>query len=116
MARLLVRGAQQVGQRGVGAVQEPEDVQLDHLLPLGQWRIDNGAEQHHTGVVDQRVETAELADRAGDGIRRLAFVGDVALQHQCRAARRADRGRDLFEAVLSARHECHRGAVRGERN
>ena len=55
-------GAQQVGQRGVRAAQQPLDVDRQHPLPFLQRRVDGRAEQHHAGVVDQRVQPAELVD------------------------------------------------------
>ena len=65
-------------------------VELDHPLPLRQGRADRRAEQHHAGVVDERVEAAQLGDRPLDGVGRLLLVGDVGLQHQRRAALVAD--------------------------
>jgi hypothetical protein len=45
------------------------------------WLASSGhrAEQHHAGVVDERVKTARLGDRALHGGGRLRLVGDVGL-------------------------------------
>jgi hypothetical protein len=58
LARAVGGGVQQVGQRGVRAVQQAEHVELNHLLPLRQRRVGGRAEQHHAGVVDERVQPA----------------------------------------------------------
>ena len=50
-------------ERRVGAVQQPVHVERHHLLPLLDRRVDDRAEQHHAGVVDQGVEPTEVVDR-----------------------------------------------------
>jgi hypothetical protein len=47
----------------VRAVEQAQHVELHHLLPLRQRRAGHRAEQHHAGVVDERVKTAQLGDR-----------------------------------------------------
>ena len=54
------------------------------------------------GVVDQRVEPAQLGDRALHRAGRLLLVGDVALQHQRGAALVADAGGERLQPVLAA--------------
>ena len=84
------------------AVEKAEDVELDHLFPLGERGVDDRAEQHHAGVVDQRVQTPELTDGPCDGRGGLVLVGDIALQYQCRASATANFARDRFESVFAA--------------
>ena len=45
------------------AVEEAEDVELDHPAPLLHRRADDGPEEHDAGVVDQGVEAAERGHR-----------------------------------------------------
>ena len=66
-ARLALGGAQQVRQRRVRDVQQPLEVERDHPVPLLDRGVDDGAEQHHAGVVDHGVQPAELLRRALDG-------------------------------------------------
>jgi len=103
------------GRASCAQYSRPEHVELDHLLPLLQRRADRLAEQHHAGVVDERVEPAELGHRALNGTGRLLLVGDVALQHQRGAAPVADAGRERLHPVLAPCRQCHRRAVIRER-
>jgi hypothetical protein len=75
-------GAHQMRQRRVGAIQQAEHVEFHHLRPLGQRRPGRRAEQHDPGVVNQRIQAAQLGGRPlhrGGG---RPLIGDVALQHQ----------------------------------
>jgi hypothetical protein len=47
-------------QRGVGAVQDAEEVHVDHPPPLGRVGALDWPEQHDAGVVDQGVQGAEV--------------------------------------------------------
>ena len=91
-------------QRVVGAVEEPEAVDLDHPPPLARVGALERAEQHHAGVVDQAVEPAELGVRGLDQRPGLLLVGDVGLDRDRRAAvgvdprRRASSRRSLRRA------------------
>jgi hypothetical protein len=72
--------------------------------------VEDRAQQHHAGVVDDDVDAAELARGALDGRLRLLAVGDVGLDRQP-----ADVGGQRVEAVLAPRDPRHRRALRGER-
>ena len=69
-------------QRRVRAVQEAEQVHLDHPAPLARVGADHGPEQHHAGVVDEHVEPAQLLLGARDERVRLCLVGDVGLDRE----------------------------------
>src|SRR5438128_786442 len=69
--------SQQVGEGGVRAVEEAEEVHVHHLFPLLEGRTDGGAEQHHPGVVHEDVEPPKLGDGALDGGGGLGLIGDV---------------------------------------
>ena len=71
------------GKRGVRAVEQPEQVEVDHALPLLERRIDDRPEEHDAGVVDQRVQAAQLRHRGGDGA--LASAGSVTSASTTRA-------------------------------
>src|SRR5207247_8836777 len=75
--RAVLGGPYQLRQGGVGAVEQTQQVDVHHLLPLLEGGPGDGAEQHHARVVDQRVEATELPHRALDGVLGLAGVGDV---------------------------------------
>jgi len=76
---------------------------------------DDRAEQHHAGVVDERVQAAHLGDRPLDGVSRLAFVGHVGLDGESSASPLADGGGDLFEPILPSGGERHGRALCAQR-
>ena len=82
VARVVTSSVKEVGHGRVRAVEQTKHVDLHHPLPLLQRRAGRRAEQHHPGVVDERVETAQfghgLLNRRGG----LLLVSDVGLQHQ----------------------------------
>ena len=87
----------------MGGVEEAEQVDLDHPLPFLDRGVDDRAEQHHAGVVDER-------RRAGPAPRRLRptarlgllAVGDVGLDRQRRAAGVGDlRGQRLSRSAAA---------------
>ena len=67
-------------------------------------------EQHHAGVVDHRVEPAELVDGAPDRLRRLLAVGDVGLDREHPPARLLDLRGERVEPVLAPRGDRDRRA------
>ena len=69
--------------------------------------VEGGAEQHDTGVVDQRVEAAENADRALDRVGGLLGVGDVGFQDQHGPAVATDVGGDRLQRVLGRQFRSH---------
>ena len=103
-----------MGDGGVGAVEHPADVDLDHPPPLLQRCADGGAEQHYACVVDQHVEPAELPDRALDRRLRLLRLAHVRLDRHGRAADVADALREVLQAIRSARCDRHGGSSLGE--
>ena len=73
-------------QRRVGAVEEPEQVDVDHRPPLVRVGALDRAQQHHAGVVDQDVEAAHLLGGAVDERAGRGLVADVDLECASRAA------------------------------
>ena len=51
-------------QRGMGHEHQPEQVGVDHANPFARVRGLDRTEQHHTRVVDEDVQAAELVHRA----------------------------------------------------
>jgi hypothetical protein len=115
LARPVLRGTQQMRQCRVRAVEQAQHVELHHLLPLRQGRADHRTEQHHAGVVDERVKTAQFGDRALHRAGRLLLVGDVALQHQRGAALVPDVAGERFQPVPAPGRQRHRRALGGQR-
>jgi len=107
-------GREQVRERRLGAVEQPEDVDLDHPLPLLDGRALDRPEQHHARVVDEDVEPAELVDGPLHGRLRLLALRDVGLDHERGAARVAQLRGQRVEALLAPRHERDGGAAGGE--
>ena len=99
-ARLVLGGREQMRERGVGDVEQALEVERDHPVPLLDRRVDDRAEQHHAGVVDDDVEPAELGDGALDGGDRLVAVGDVGLDREP-----AELAGERVEPVLAPRGE-----------
>ena len=102
-------------QRRVGAVEEAEQVDVDHPPPLlGVGALDR-AQQHHAGVVDEDVEAAHLLGGVLDEGARGGLVADVDLERVGLPPSASICLRQLVEAVLAARSERHRGALGGQR-
>ena len=98
------------------AVQKTLHVDRDHPVPLLERRVDRRAEQHHAGVVDQRVEAAELGDRPLHQDLGLLLRGHVGLDRERLAATVGDRCGQLIEPIRAARSDRDRGALLGERH
>ncbi len=92
----------------MSAIQQAEHVEFHHLLPLGQRRPGRRAKQHDPSVVDQRVQPAQLCDRALHRGRGLFLVRDVALQHQRGAALAPDPRGQFLQPVPPPRGQRHR--------
>ncbi len=110
----VVCRAQQVGQRGVGAVEQAGDVHIEHPPPLLQRGVLDRAEQHHAGVIDQRVQPSQLPDRALNGLLRLLLGADVGLDRERFAAVCSDPLGEVVESVAAAGHQGHRRPEPGQ--
>ena len=107
---LALGSGQQVGEGGVGDVQQALEVERDHAIPLLDRGVHDLAEQHHAGVVDDDVESSELLRGALDGGDRLLALGDVDLDGEA-----ADLRRQRIQTVLAARGDRHRRPLCRER-
>jgi hypothetical protein len=107
--RLLLGGGQEVGEGGVRDVQQPLEVERDHAIPLLHWSIDDLAEQHHPGVVDDDVEPPELLRGALHRPDRLLAIGDVGLDGEA-----ADLRAQRVQTLLAAGGDGDRRALLGE--
>ena len=87
---------------------------MDHALPLLDGSSLDRSEKHDTGVVDNRVEAAELGDGSFDGRLGLVLVGDIGLEGEGAAALVFDLTDQLVEAVLPASGDGHGGAQLGQ--
>ena len=103
-----------MGQRGVRAVEQPENVDAHHPLPLLDWRIDNRSEQHHARVVDQCVEASKLGDCLLHRPIRFGLIGDVGGDHRRRGAVRPKPLGQVLESIRTARDQGHAGTQAGE--
>ena len=107
---LALRGDQQVGEGGMGDVEQSLQVERDHPIPLLDGGVDDLPEQHHPGVVDHDVESSELLCGALDGADRLLAIGDVGLDGEA-----ADLRGQRVEAVLATRGDGDGGALLSQR-
>ncbi len=82
-------------------VKKAEDVELDHGLPLRQRSVHRWAKEHHAGIVDECVETAELGDRVLDRLGGLFLLGDAALDDQCCSTCATDLVGERLQPVLA---------------
>ena len=70
-------GGEQVVDEHAAGADEAADVDVDHLLPLGDLGLLERGAEHHAGVRDDEVDAAELgADGVGDALD-VVRVGDV---------------------------------------
>lgn len=97
------------------AVHQPEDVDLDHPLPLLDRSLLHRAEQHHSGVVHEYVEVTELLDGLLDAGSGRGLIGHVGLEHQRAAPVGLDTAGEVLEPVLAAGDERHCRAVGRQR-
>ncbi len=97
-------------QRGVRAVEEAEHVDLDHLAPLAGVGALDRAEQHHAGVVDERVDPPEPVLRGLDEPARLLLGRDVDGDRGGRAALSLDLLGERVDAIGAPRAERDGGA------
>ena len=49
----------------------------EHLLPVGEGKVDNGMDDLHTGVGNQHVHSAPLLHDCGDACVHLLFAGHI---------------------------------------
>ena len=102
--------------RRVHAVEEAEQVDVDHPLPLLDVGAHDRAEQHHAGVVDEDVEAAEPRVDLLDEPLGLLPVGDVGLERDRAAALALDPLDQRLEPVGPASADTDRstGAREGQ--
>ena len=96
MAALLFGHQREPGMR---AVDEAEDVDVDHRAPVVALLGEQRPEQHHAGVVDEDVEAAQLVLRALDERARLLLLADVRLDRERAVTDLLDK---RVEAILAA--------------
>jgi len=97
----------------VRAVEDAEDVRVEHPAPLVRRRVLDRAQQHHASVVDEHVEAAELFVGAAHERIGLGLVADVGLDGERGSAGRADALGERVDAVGAARGERDGGAGLG---
>ncbi len=90
------------------AVKKAEDVEFDHALPFRQRSVHRWAEEHHAGIVDEGVETAELGDRVLDSLGRLFLFRGVALDDQHCSTRITDLVGERLQPVLAPGCQSYR--------
>src|SRR4051794_6352253 len=88
-------------------VHDARHVDVEHQLPLLDRRVERRPWTHHSRVVDEDVEAAELGYRSCDGLLRLLPLRDVRLDHE-RAT--TDLVGELPEPYAPPRDESDRGA------
>ena len=103
-----------MGQGGTRTPQQALDVDGQHPLPFLHGGVDGRAEEHDAGVVDERVESSELVDRALHERLGLCPVPDVGLDRQRPATALGDPLGQLVEAILATGGDRDRGARLGE--
>jgi hypothetical protein len=90
------------------------DVDGDHAVSFLGVRADDGAQEHQTGIVDQRVQPSESPGGLLYGRLGLGAVGAVRFRGQRGAARLVDLGGEGFQTVPAAGNQRDGGTVLGE--
>ena len=90
LPRAVFRRADQVRQGSLRAVHQAEQVDLDHPPPLVRRRALDRSQQHHPGVVDQRVQPPQLGHCPLDQPARFLLAGDIRREHHGDPAVAAD--------------------------
>ncbi len=99
----------------MGAVEEAEEVELDHSPPFLDRCTHDGAEEHDAGIVDERVQSPELVHGSLDRRPGLGLVGDVGLEHED-AGSVAETSSQRLEPVATAGSHGHVGPGGDERS
>ena len=103
------------GQRGVGAVQDAEQVHPDRIAPLlGVGALDRAAGQH-AGGVDQHVEAAEVLVGVLDERSGAPLVADVGRQRKRAPAVVLDPPGERLEGLGAPRRQRDGGPALGAR-
>jgi hypothetical protein len=89
--------------RRLGGEQEPQDVDVEHLVELVLGDVRDRREFIDAGIVDQDVEAAVGRDRGVDYALRLGGLRDVAVRGDGLAARLLDDAHDGVGALLARR-------------
>jgi hypothetical protein len=90
LAAAVGDGPHELWKRSFGDVHQTPEVDVDHLIPFVEGRLDGRAVEHHAGGVDQGIQTAEFGGGAIDQRRSLDRGGKVDLDRQRSATRRTD--------------------------
>ena len=67
---------------GLRAQESAVEVGAQHMAPLFPAGLQDGLEDGHTGVVDQRVDAAKARHHGGHGRLHLLWLGDIAMHRQ----------------------------------
>ena len=110
-ARLALRGLQQVRQRGLGGIQQSQEVDLNHALPLLHRSVLDRPQQHHAGVVDHRVESSKFGHDAFNRAECLVTIGHVGLDGENGRAGGCQLGGELFQPIDPPSNQCYGCAV-----
>ena len=108
-----LRRRQEVGQCRVGAVEETEEVEVDHPAPLVGRRPLDRAEEHDPCVVDQGVQNVPVQRSSARPSGGTALVGDVGLVDLDLDVPADARGQ-VFEAVPPPGGQGQRGPLGGQ--
>ncbi len=94
------------GRRRLGADKRPGEVDLQDAAPVFIRGVEQRREHRDAGIVDQRVEPAEVTVHRRHGIRHCARIGNIAMQRQRVVSVRkvSDRAAQQFALDVEHRH------------
>ena len=95
------------------AEEQAEQIQLHHPLPLLDRRVLRRSEQHHAGVVHERIEPTQLPHRRLDHGGRLLPARQVGLNHERATALLLQIASEPLEPILPPGGERDCGTLRG---
>ena len=102
-------------QRRMRAVQEAEEVDVDHPPPVFGVGAEDRAEQHDARVVHEHVDRAEFVLRRPDQRTRRRLIRHVGRNCKRLSTAARDLLRELVDSILAARSERDRIAGAGKR-
>ncbi|MNE05542.1 hypothetical protein D3C80_981100 [compost metagenome] len=92
-------------QAGRDTVQHSANIDVDHLVPLGNFQRLEFRQRHHTGIVDDHIDPAMQLQRKVHKPLHVVSAGDIQCLEVRDSTARVDLATEYFEALGTTRPE-----------